>query len=116
MRYVRRWDDSRLGPLCLDAVRAIHQPPEQFRISPYRYDAGVAFPGAARAGHRYLLAGACAFTFGAETWELRAGDIAELPEGSYQFRVLGAQPVEFVAVWELPPEVWSRPSATESGL
>lgn len=115
MGSVGRWDAERMGPLCLESVRAIHQPPERFRVSPNRYPAGTSFPGAARAGRRYVLSGACSFRVGASVWELRAGDIADIPEGGYEFRVLGTGPVEFVSVWELPPEVWSRASDAEPG-
>jgi hypothetical protein len=45
---------------------------------------------------------------GAQTWELQAGDVADIPAGGYRFRVTGSDPVEFVSVWELPPEFWPR--------
>ena len=106
MNGVVRWDYDRLGPLSLEAVRALHQPAERFRVTPSRYPAGTAFAGTARVGRRYILAGACVFTLGEGTWELHAGDIVDLPEGDYQFRVLGGEPVELVTVWALPPEVW----------
>jgi len=64
--------------------------------------------GTARAGRRYVLAGACAFAIGSSTWELQAGDVADIPEGEYQVRVLGSGPVEFVSVWELPPAFWGN--------
>jgi hypothetical protein len=54
----------------------------------------------------YVLAGCCTITIGLSTWELRADDNADLPEGSYEFRVPGAQPVELVWVWELPSAIW----------
>jgi hypothetical protein len=42
--------------------------------------------------------------------------MADLPEGRYMFRVLGDGPVEFVTVWELPPEFWGRGSADDGGI
>lgn len=110
MGSVGRWDAERMGALCLESVRALHQPAHRFRVSPGRYPAGTSFTGAARAGRRYVLSGDCSFRVGALVWELQAGDIAEIPEGGYEFRVLGTSPVEFVSVWELPPEVWARAS------
>jgi hypothetical protein len=38
---------------------------------------------------------------------LQAGDVVDLPEGRYHFRVLGDGPVELVTVWKLPPEFWA---------
>ena len=49
-------------------------------------------------------------------WELQAGDIADIPEGGYEFRVLGRGPVEFVSVWELPPAFWAKAVDAEPGL
>lgn len=103
-----RWDAERMGPLCVESVRALHQPPIRFRVSPRRYPAGTSFAGASRAGRQYVLSGACSFRVGISVWELQAGDIADIPEGAYEFRVLGTFPVEFVSVWELPPEVWAE--------
>ncbi len=110
---VERWKVPRMGPLCLESVRAIHQPPERFRVSPSCYPVGTSFPGSARAGRRYILSGACSFTVGASVWELHVGDIADIPEGGYEFRVLGSGPVEFVSVWELPSEFWDKASVAE---
>jgi hypothetical protein len=102
-----RWDELSLGPLCVESIRALHQPPEHFRVSPNRFLASTAFVGIGRAGRKYVMSGSCSFTIGASTWELHAGDIADLPAGEYEFRVLGEEPVEFVSVWELPAEVWA---------
>ena len=60
-----------------------------------------------RAGLCYVLRGACRYDFG-ESVTIQAGEVAELPAGDYEFEVLGADDVELVMVWELPPEV--RPS------
>lgn len=109
---VIRWDFERCGPPCAEAIRALHQPAGRYRISPASYPAGTEFGGAQRAGRKYVLAGSCAFTVGSATWELQAGDIADIPEGSYQFRVLGPGPVELVSVWDLPPESWSDGSVS----
>jgi hypothetical protein len=106
MRVAQRWEFVGVGSLCLESVRALHQPPERFRVSPSCYSAGTAFGGAARAGRKYVLAGACSYTIGGEVWELRAGDIADLPEGGFAFRTLGGGLVEVVSVWELPAAFW----------
>jgi hypothetical protein len=43
---------------------------------------------------------------GSSTVELGAGDIVDLPDGEFHFRVLGGEAVELISVWELPPEFW----------
>jgi hypothetical protein len=82
--------------------------PERFRVSSSRYPAGTLFSGLSRAARQYILSGACSFAVGTSAWELRAGDIADTPEGEFEFRVLGHEPAEFVTVWELPPEFWGK--------
>lgn len=101
-----RWDVTLMGPLCMDSVLALHQPPELFRVSLCRHVAGTVFNGTTRSGRKYILSGACFYTVGAATWEFQAGDIADLPEGAFELRVLGSGPTEFVSVWELPAEYW----------
>jgi mannose-6-phosphate isomerase-like protein (cupin superfamily) len=98
-----RWDFERQGPLRLEAIRLLYPPAQDYRISPSRYPAGMSFSGAARAGRWYVLAGACAIEVGSSSWELQAGDIADIPAGGYRFRALGSDGVELVRVWELPP-------------
>ncbi len=115
MGVAQRWDVTRMGPLCVESVRALHQPPERFRVSPSRYPAGTAFGGAARAGRKYVLAGACSYAVGGAVWELRAGDVADVPEGGFAFRVLGGGPVEVVSVWELPAAFWGSTPDAEPG-
>jgi quercetin dioxygenase-like cupin family protein len=98
-----RWDFERQGPLRLEAIRLLYLPAENYRVSPARYSASTSFSGAAHAGRWYVLAGACAVEVRSSSWELQAGDIADIPAGEYHFRALGSDGVELVRVWELPP-------------
>lgn len=100
----RKWDEVQMGRLCLEAIRDLHQPAERFRISHRQYPAGTSFGGAAREGRKYILSGWCVFTIQQQTWELQSGDIADIPSGSFHFRVLGSCDVQIVSVWELPPD------------
>lgn len=102
---VRKWCKLSSAPLSLETIRTLHQPSARFRISTYTYPPGTAFVGSGRAGTRYLLAGACSFTFGNSAIELRAEDVADVPDGDYQFAVVGDVPVQFVAVWALPQDL-----------
>lgn len=114
MGVAQRWDDERMGPLCVASVCALHQPAERFRVSTDYYPAGTVFAGSARAGRRYVLAGACSYTVDGATWELRAGDIADLPAGGFVFQALG-DPVEVVSVWEQPAAFSYGTPDAESG-
>lgn len=55
-----------------------------------------------RAGTCYVLAGTGRFRFRNEEVTLSAGTLAALPEGPYEFEVVGDEPLEKVLVWELP--------------
>lgn len=116
MGEAQRWDTTRNGPLCLETVRAAHQPAERFRVSLYRYSAGDSFGGTPRAGRIYILSGACSITDGVSTWNLEAGDIAELPGGKYVFQVIGSSQAELVRVWELPRAFWVSASVSDLGV
>lgn len=102
----QHWDATHLGPLNLEAVRALHRPRNRFRISSNRYTAGAEFTGLGRAGRLYVLAGACAVSVGESACELSAGDFVDLPQGQHTFRTVGDTAVEIVNVWELPKEFW----------
>ena len=101
MDATQRWDASRMGPLSVESVVTFHQPSVRFRVSRAAYPAGTVFAGATRSGRTYVLAGACEYKVSGTSWELRAGDIVDLPEGEFAFRVLGNSAVEIVSVWEL---------------
>ena len=89
------------GPLRLDAIRLLYLPAENYRISPSVTPLARASPGRAP-GRWYVLAGACAIEVGSSSWELQAGDIADIPAGEYRFRASGSDVVELVRAWQLP--------------
>ncbi len=104
----KTWDTDRLGPLTEEAVRAKHVPAGRFRVSGKTYPARTAFSGGMRAATCYVLSGACRYAFGDESIEIRRGQVGDLPEGRYQFEVVGDEPARVVVVWELPKEFWKE--------
>lgn len=107
---IHAWN-SALGSMSEESIRELHQPAERFRVSRKRYLTGTAFPGAMRSGTCYVLAGACQYIFNDRgVIELRRGEYAKLPEGSYSFSVIGDESVDLVMAWELPPALFERPS------
>ena len=103
---VQSWDEHQLGTMSLEAIRAHHRPTGRYRISLKTYPAGVAFEGTSRARRVYVLNGACTFDVKGTTWDLHAGDMVDLSEGTYSFRVPDASAVDTVSVWELPEPFW----------
>ena len=102
------WDTEHLGPLTEEAVRAKHVPPGHFRVSGQTYPHGTAFSGGMRAATCYVLSGACRYAFGDESIEIRGGQVGDLPEGRFQFEVVGEEPARVVVVWELPNDFWQE--------
>lgn len=100
--HVRRWSELSQESISLEAIRKLHAPPSHFRVSPYRYPAGTAFPGSARAGRIYVLSGQCSFIVGDWRAELAPATYADSPSGGFEFQVLGDDAVELVRAWELP--------------
>jgi hypothetical protein len=103
---IRPWNADQDGPLTLEGVRAIHQPPNRFRISHQSYEAGTSFDGVQQPGFKYILSGNCVFTFGTSRCELHAGHVCEHAAGEFHFEAGRDEAVEFVSVWELPESIW----------
>ncbi len=110
MPRTHSWNASVAGPMTETAIRAQHEPAWHYRISPNRYDPGVAFRGTARAGKIYVLTGSCRYEWATGHAELRPATFVDAPDGEYSFEVLSAVPCEIVHVWLLPPEFRQRPS------
>jgi glyoxylate utilization-related uncharacterized protein len=113
MAEVRRWDQA-LGAMSLDAIRALHQPECDYRVSWNSHPAQTETSGTSRARCFYVLSGECEVAAGDTQWRLSAGEYADLPQGDYQLRVIGSNPLEFVSVWEVPEAyraVRSEPAA-----
>lgn len=100
----QRWSDVYTIPLTLEAIRALHMPPSQYRISPKNYEAHIVVPGVSIAGRLYVLSGACVKTVGAWSVSLGAGMFADFPEGDYQIEVCAEQGVQLVYVWPIPAQ------------
>jgi hypothetical protein len=109
---VWRWDSANVEPLTEAAVRAKY-PSEMYRVSVFRYPPQTKLGGGGmRAGTCHVLSGAGRYVFESEV-VVRAGDVAELPEGRYSLEVIGDDELVEVLCWELPPEF--RPSALTRG-
>jgi hypothetical protein len=109
--HARHWSEISPAPLSLEAIRELHVPPSHYRISPNRYEAGVAFPGTTRAGRLYVLSGACSKMVGKWEVALRAGMFADFPAGNFEFKVLGEQQVQLVNVWLIPEQYRAKGDA-----
>lgn len=101
---ISKHDWPRGAELTIDAVRALHQPAEHYRISLNSYPAGTAFPGTARAGRCYILSGACTFRYGDSSVQFVAPCYFDYPEGGFHFSVDSSIDVSLIDVWLLPPE------------
>lgn len=108
---VHHWSEISRAPLTLEAIREMYVPPSHHRISPNRYEAGVAFSGTSRAGRLYVLSGACSKKVGEWGAVLHAGMYADFPAGSFEFKVLGEQQVRLVNVWLIPEEYGAKGDA-----
>lgn len=96
------WSTLLSEPISVEEVRRLHVPAVNFRVSPNRYDAGVAFPGTTRAGRVYVISGRCTKTCGEWSAELEPGTFVNFPAGDFAFTVVGNEPVRLVNVWEIP--------------
>ena len=107
----RLWSEISQTPLTLEAIRELHVPLSHYRISPNRYEAGVAFLGTGRAGRLYVLSGACSKRVSLWQVALRAGMFVDFPTGDFEFEVQGEQHVQLVNVWLLPEQYRAKNDA-----
>ena len=95
------WNAALHGPLSESAIRELHRPADSHRVSSSLYEAGTQFRGAMRAGRVYVLAGHCAYSFQNSSVRLAAGEFCDLPQGGYEFQVLGNAACSVIRVWDL---------------
>ena len=102
---VSRWSERSSQPLTEARVRELYVPAWKYRVSAYRYPAGERVPGSMRACTCYVLAGACRYTSKAGEVDLRAGDVARLPEGGFTLEAGPDEELHIIKAWELPDEI-----------
>jgi hypothetical protein len=100
---IRKWDPGE-GPLSEEVVRSSCVPGGHYRVSSYHYPVGSSFSGAMRAGTMWVIEGRCRVSWAGQVYELGSLDIAEFPEGKYQFEVLGRESCRIVCAWLLPSD------------
>lgn len=96
---IETWDSH--IPLTIENIRALHSPPENFRISRNEYLANTSFSGSMRKGRCYVLQGACRYKFEQAELEMVTGEFIDFEEGSYSFEVTGDNLAIVVLVWDI---------------
>ncbi len=104
------WDQETYGVLCEAALRSKYQPPERFVFQSTRFPVGAKFKGVAKQGLCFVVRGMCRYRFH-DVVLIRANQYAELPEGEYEFQVVGPMPLEILRVFEAPREKPKSPAA-----
>jgi len=98
------WDTDSYGELSVDAVKALHQPPQRHRVSLYEYPAGTSTGGAMMEGVAYVQHGRCTLSFPDCDLDLGEGQFVRCPSGAYKLRV-GESDLRMIIVWELPSDM-----------
>jgi len=96
---ITRWSDLTDQALTEGAVRS-RCPSPKYRLGVYHYPPHTKVSGSARAGSCYILRGAVRFMFDHEI-TLRAGEVADLPDGAFSLEVVGDDRLEYIQCWEL---------------
>ena len=98
----KSWADISADPISEEAVRALHLPPENFKVYLNAHEAGKIFP--AKAGHAfvlYVLTGSCKITLAESAATLHASEFITLEKGSYTFEAVGNEELKLVKVFSL---------------
>ena len=96
----KSWADISADPVSEEAVRALHLPPENFKVYLNAHAAGKSFP--VKAGHAfvlYVLAGSCKITLAGSEVTLHASEFITLEKGSYTFEAVGNEELRLVKVF-----------------
>ncbi|AZP13341.1 cupin domain-containing protein [Undibacterium parvum] len=94
------WSEADSGALTEAAIRAHHQPEENFKLYVNAYEAAQQF--AVKAGHEfflYVVTGACKTSVDGHELRLAAGQFVSLAAGSYAFEALGTEALQLVKVF-----------------
>ncbi len=98
----RNWSDISTESISESAIRAAHQPAENFKIYVNTYVAGKSFP--TKAGHAfvlYVLTGSCKTMVDGTEVSLSASQWINLKKGSYTFDAGDEQELKLVKVFSL---------------
>jgi len=98
----KNWSDLSAATISEEAIRALHQPQENFKIYVNTYEAGQSVP--AKAGHAfvlYVLAGSCKIALDGSDVTLSAAEWIRLEKGAYTFDVVGKEELQLVKVFSL---------------
>ena len=108
------WSDVSGEAMSENAIRRLHSPPEEYRISPNEYEVCASVSAHVGVGFLiYVLSGKCKYQShqshskdGGSTWSelvLNTGDVGTIPPGRYTFQSLGGTLTKVVSVFKLPP-------------
>jgi hypothetical protein len=100
----KQWTDHFDGEMTEARIREIFDA-KTHKVSRNAYPANAKFPGTMIAGKCFVLDGACAYIVKGERVTIKAGEFADLPQGSYEFEVSGDQAVSLVKVFPLPVQL-----------
>lgn len=96
----QNWSDTSTAAFSEEAIRALHQPADNFKLYVNSYEAGQQF--AIKAGHDfilYVLSGACKTSVDGKELRLATAEIANMKAGSYAFEALGTEALQLVKVF-----------------
>ncbi|MEM9360740.1 MAG: hypothetical protein AAGB04_31585, partial [Pseudomonadota bacterium] len=77
------WKDDYGDSLNVELLRAKFAPPQKFRVSEFKYAAGVKYNGSMLPGKCFVLKGNVTYQYDNYEIHLAEGEVGQLPQGSY---------------------------------
>ncbi|WP_139232916.1 hypothetical protein [Duganella sp. CF458] len=100
----RLWNALLEGDVSIDAIKTLHTPAMNFKLSPNSYEQGVRFPWVLSVPATvYILEGECTCRSVDAELIVRGSEILDAEPGRYEFEVTGGTKVKLVTVYSLPP-------------
>lgn len=76
----------------------------QYAVRWNKYQANVKFSGESNGCDYFVLNGKCEITIDGKIYQFQSGECFEFPECKYQFKAIGDEVFEYVAVYKLPDD------------
>ena len=75
---------------------------KQYAVRWNKYQENVKFSGGSNGCDYFILNGKCEITIDGKSYQLQSGEYFEFPKCKYQFKEIGNEVFEYVAVYKLP--------------
>lgn len=110
---IQKFPVSKNDQETIEEISLMFPDTSEFRVSPFKYDAGIKLPGSSEKCVCFVISGSCELTFSnAELLVVKRGDVFDWPRGRYWIKTGDSEGVKYVKVWDLKEIIQKRSKNT----